>query len=165
MSMEPTLENSNYLFVNEITYRFNAPDRGDVIVFRHPENACNDFINNSWLNKTFRQGPCVNYIKRIIGLPGETVIIKDGTVTIKNSENPEGFVLNESYIPEDIKIIGDQSIIVDKDNYFVLGDNRLPNASSDSREWGTLPKRNIIGKAWLRVIPLNEFGFVKSADY
>lgn len=165
MSMEPNLDNNNYLFVNEISYRFGHPDRGDVVVFRHPENACNDFIENNWFNRTFRQGPCINYIKRVIGLPGETVIVKNGTVTIKNEQSPQGFILNETYIPADIKLLGDQTVTVPRDNYFVLGDNRLPNASSDSREWGTLPRKNIIGKAWLRVIPLNEFGIVKEGEY
>lgn len=165
MSMEPSLDNNNYLFVNEISYRFVNPDRGDVVVFRHPENACNEFIDNNWFNRTFRQGPCINYIKRVIGLPGETVTVKNGTVTIKNEQNSQGFILNEAYIPKDIKLLGDMTVTVPQDNYFVLGDNRLPNASSDSREWGTLPKQNIIGKAWLRVIPLNEFGIVKKGEY
>ena len=164
-SMEPNFHDNEYLFVDEISYDVSAPKRGDVVVFKHPEPTCTAFVNLNFINRIFRQGPCTNYIKRIIGLPGETVKIQNGTVTIKNTKDPSGFVLNETYVPSDTKLLGDMEVKVEKDKYFVLGDNRQPNASSDSREWGTLPKNHITGKAWLRVLPFNEFGFTPHPKY
>jgi len=166
-SMEPNFHDNEYIFVEELSYKFVGAGRGDVVIFKHPENQCTKFINENVVNKIFLQGPCTNFIKRVIGLPGETVIIKSGTVTIKNKENPNGFTLNESYIPKDdnFKLKGDISRTLGRDEYFVLGDNRQPNASLDSREWGVLPKSHITGKAWLVVLPVNHFGIVSHTKY
>lgn len=166
-SMEPNFHDNEYLFVDEISYRFSQPERGDVVVFKYPEESCSDFVNSNFFNRIFLQGPCTNFIKRIVGLPGETVIIKNGTVTIKNSDNPSGKVLNESYIPsgEEFRLSGDLTRTLSEDEYFVLGDNRQPNASSDSRMWGSLPKNHIIGKAWLQILPLDELGAIKHPSY
>ncbi len=166
-SMEPNFQNQNYIFVEGLTYLYSSPQRGDVVVFKHPEKQCNDFLNASYINRFLPFSPCTNFIKRIIGLPGETVIIKNGTVTIKNKEHPNGFTLNEPYIPDtaNFKLQGDETTTLGKDEYFTLGDNREPNASLDSREWGPLPRDHIIGKAWLRVLPLSEIGLIPEPKY
>ena len=176
-SMEPNFQNDNYILVESLSYALGGPQRGDVVVFEHPENTCNAYIKKhkikNFLDRLYFVGnippanPCVDFIKRVIGLPGETVIIKNGTITIKNSEHPDGFVLNESYIPKtaDFKLQGDITRTLGKDEYFTLGDNRQPNASLDSREWGPLPKDHIIGKAWLRLSPFNEAGFIPGPKY
>ncbi len=128
--MEPNFDNGQYLVVNEIGYRFESPERGDVIVFKFPLD------------------PSQFYIKRVIGLPGETVAIKDGQVLIN------GEYLDESvYLPEGTFTPGEMEITLEAGEYFVLGDNR--NASSDSRQWGVLPEENIIGQVWLRAWPVN----------
>ena len=139
-SMEPNYHSGDYLIIDEISYRFHTPERGDVIVFKYPYN------------------PADRYIKRVIGLPGETVEIKGGQIYI--SENGKVLVVNESsYLSKDLidawKNLEDASPVTLKEGqYFVLGDNR--NASSDSRRWGILPGENIIGKAALQ-ISLPEF--------
>ncbi|TSA43855.1 signal peptidase I [bacterium] len=136
-SMHPTFENLDYLVVDEFLYRFKAPARGDVIVFRYPNN------------------PSIFYIKRIIGLPGETVSIDHGIVTILKADG-EKLALTEPYIVnEDATYTKDVSL--NTDEYFAMGDNR-PN-SSDSRVWGPLPRKDIIGRVDLRLLPVREIGF------
>lgn len=164
-SMQPDFHNGDYLFVDELTYHFRAPDRGEVIVFRHPEEACTNFIDHSPLVKTVYEGPCKSYIKRVVGLPNETVKVQDGKVTIINAKNPNGFVLDEKYIEQGVQTLGNQSVTLGKDEYFVLGDNREPNASSDSREWGPLTPKYIVGKVFLRLYPTSDLGFIGKAKY
>lgn len=135
-SMQPQFYNGEYLIIDEFTYRREEPKRGDVVVFRYPKD------------------PSQFYIKRIIGLPGETVEIKNGKLEIFNQENPWGLVLNEPYLEEGEINRGDMSVKVDPSNFFVMGDNR--QASSDSRMWGTVDKKYIIGKVWLRAWPPNQ---------
>jgi signal peptidase I len=140
-SMHPTFENLDYLIVDEILYRFKAPERGDVVVFRYPGN------------------PSVFYIKRIIGLPGEIVSINHGAVTILTSSG-DRITLSEPYIVnEDATYTKDTSL--NPGEYFVMGDNR-PN-SSDSRVWGPLPAKDIIGRVDLRLLPVSEAGFFPGA--
>ena len=164
-SMLPGFHEGEYLFIDEASYHLRTPVRGEVIVFRHPDEACTAFVKNNQLLKTVVQGPCKSYIKRVIGLPGETVKIKDGEVTIINNKNPEGLVLTESYIESGVKTLGDQEIKLGSNEYYVLGDNREPNASSDSREWGPLTPDYIIGRAWLRLLPITDVGFISKAKY
>lgn len=136
-SMHPTFEHLDYLIVDEIVYRFKAPARGDVIVFRYPNN------------------PSIFYIKRIIGLPGETVSINHGQATITKTDGAM-LTLSEPYIVnEDATYTKDTSL--NSGEYFVMGDNR-PN-SSDSRVWGILPKKDIIGRVDLRLLPITQSGF------
>ena len=142
-SMEPSYHNGDYLLIDEISYRFSDPNRGDVIIFKFPGD------------------PSIFYIKRIIGLPGETVIILNGQIIIKNEESPEGFILKEKYIEE--LFSGDMEIILDYNDYFVLGDNR--NASHDSRRWGSLNVSLIIGKVFLRALPLGDIGLTNEPVY
>ena len=131
-SMEPNFENGDYLIVDELSYRFQEPQRGEVVVFKYP----NDISQR--------------YIKRIIGLPGETIEIKEGKIEVFNQQGEK--VLNETnYLPQDIFTAGDTNITLKGDEYFVLGDNRL--ASADSRRWGPLPKKDIIGKVIFRAWP------------
>ncbi|MFA6430252.1 MAG: signal peptidase I [Candidatus Paceibacterota bacterium] len=160
-SMDKTLANGNYLIIDEVSYRLQEPQRGDVIVFRVPEEAL--AISNYSLDKK------MFFIKRIIGLPGETVEINGDSVKIFNEKNPKGIVLNEPYAfvdklsPyfKDIK----KTIILKGDEYFVMGDNR--HNSSDSRFWGPLKKENIKGKTFLRLWPFNKITAVPGAynDY
>lgn len=164
-SMLPGFHEGEYLFIDEASYHLRAPIRGEVVVFRHPDENCSAFVNSNKVIKTVVQGPCTSYIKRIIGLPGETVLVRDGHVTIINSDNPSGFTLDEDYIETGVKTLGNLTVKVDSDEYFVLGDNREPNASSDSREWGPLKKDFIIGRAWLRLLPIPEIGFIRTTDY
>lgn len=133
-SMIPTFEDGQYLIVDEISYRLNDPKRDDVVVFRYPNDKTKFFI------------------KRIIGLPNETVDIKDSTVTITNKEHPEGLVLDQSYLKN---ISSDQKHFELKDDeYYVMGDNRP--ASSDSRYWGAVSRDLLIGKVFLRLLPINK---------
>ncbi len=130
-SMEPNLHPGQRLLINKVVYKFHEPERGDVIVFPNPNN------------------PDEDYIKRIIGLPGETIEIKDGVVYIN------GLGLDEPYIkdPPSRPFPGQK---IPENEYFVLGDNR--NNSSDSRAGWTVPQESIVGKAWLSTWPPSEWG-------
>ncbi|MFC1663980.1 signal peptidase I [Patescibacteria group bacterium] len=143
-SMEPNFENGDYLIIDEISYRLRSPERGEVVVFKYPQN------------------PSQRYIKRIIGLPGETIEVEDGKVIIFTENKPE--ILDESgYIPYYLQTFGDTRIILDENEYFVLGDNRT--SSSDSRRWGVLPEENIIGRVLLRAWPFTAFAKIEVPPY
>ncbi len=136
-SMSPNFEDGDYLIVDEITYRFQDPQRGEIIVFKYPKN------------------PSQRYIKRIVGLPGETVDISDGKVMIFNGK--ELIQLDEEeYLSSDIETLGNIRVELSGEEFFVLGDNR--NFSSDSRRWGTVPRRYIIGKVYFRAWPFATLG-------
>jgi len=138
-SMENTLSDGDNLIVDKITYRFTDPQRYDIIVF------------------PFQYEEKVYYIKRIIGLPGETIRIQDGDIYV------DGEILEESYGREVMRSSGiaEDPIVLGEDEYFVLGDNR--NYSTDSRDpsVGLIKRDHIIGRAWMRVWPLNEIGVLK----
>ncbi|MEK7604468.1 MAG: signal peptidase I [Patescibacteria group bacterium] len=136
-SMHPTFEHLDYLVVDEIVYALVAPARGDVVVFRYPGK------------------PSVFYVKRIIGLPGETVSIDHGKITITTESGAKQTLVESYIVNEDATYT--KSVRLNADEYFVMGDNR-PN-SSDSRVWGPLPRKNIIGRVDLRLLPLSQFGF------
>lgn len=144
-SMEPNFHDGDYLIVNEIGYKFDDPRRGDVIVFHYPND------------------PRQFFIKRIIGLPGEKIEIKNNEIVIYNKEHPDGFSLAEFYIPKSAVISKNHSKELKNDEYYVLGDNRI--ASSDSRVWGVLEKHHIVGKAWIRAWPFNDFSVFESIKY
>ncbi|MDD5038606.1 MAG: signal peptidase I [Dehalococcoidales bacterium] len=139
-SMEPTLPVGEHLIINKIVYRFHEPERGDIIVF-HPPSP-----------HDLKETP---YIKRIIGLPGESIEVNEGTVYVHKADGTV-LSLDEPYTREPARypFTGRQ---IPENEYFVLGDNR--NNSGDSREGWTVPRSNIIGKAWLVVWPLSEWGF------
>lgn len=133
-SMQHTFESGEYLIVDQLSYHFEEPERGDVVIFRYPKD------------------PSKFFIKRIIGLPGDVIEIEGSGVTITNTDHPDGVLLEESYIktmkpnPATSETLGDEE-------YFVMGDNR--DASSDSRSWGILQRDNIVGKAFVRLFPLS----------
>jgi signal peptidase I len=133
-SMDPTFSTGQFLIVDRVTYHFEEPHRGDVIVFEYPND------------------PKLYYIKRIIGLPGETVDIKQGKVTIVNALHPEGIELSEPYVSAAHFSVGNFHETLGPTKYFVMGDNRAE--SSDSRIWGPLDKDFIIGRPIVRLIPL-----------
>jgi len=132
-SMEPTLHDGQYLVISKLAYWLKAPGRGDIVVF-HPPNGISD-----------------DYIKRIVGLPGEQIRIEGGEVLVDGVALEEPYVANQGAYSGSWKLGNDQ--------YFVLGDNR--GNSSDSHMWGTLPEENIIGKAWLCYWPPEMWGLVK----
>ena len=140
-SMHPTFENLDYLIVDELVYDFSAPARGDVIVFRYPKN------------------PSVFYIKRIIGLPGEKITIQNGTVTVTKADGST-LTLTEPYVVDEDATYS-RSFTLNAGEYFVMGDNR-PN-SSDSRVWGPLPNKDIIGRVDARLLPVAKFGLFPGA--
>ena len=144
-SMEPNFHDGDYLIVNEIGYRLDDPKRGDVVIFHYPND------------------PSQFFIKRIIGLPGEKIEIKNNEITIYNKEHSDGFTLDEVYIPRSAIISKDYSQELKNDEYYVLGDNRA--ASSDSRVWGVLEKHYIVGKAWVRAWPFNNFSVFEGVEY
>lgn len=150
--MEPAFENNEYLIINEFGYKrtevgvpgksffavepFKKLERSEVIVFRYPKNRSQFFI------------------KRIIGLPGEKIEIKDNRVIIYNAENSDGWVLDEkNYLSESVRTNGEMVLKLKEGEYFVLGDNRM--FSSDSRFWGPVSSSDIIGKVLLRAWPLD----------
>lgn len=131
-SMEPNFENGDYLIIDEISYRFREPQRGEVIVFKYP------------------QKPSQRFIKRIIALPGETVEIENGKVIIYKNGKPQ--ILDESdYLFSFLQTAGNIRVSLGEDEYFVLGDNRT--FSLDSRRFGILPKEQILGRAFCRAWP------------
>ena len=143
--MEPNFYDHEYLIINEISYRLGGPERGDIIVFKYPRDTSQYFI------------------KRIIGLPGETVQIKDGSVTIYNKDNSGGMTLAEKYLGSDVKTFGDRTISLGSDEYFILGDNRL--ASFDSRSFGPVKEKYIVGKVWVRGWPFDKIKVFEKPEY
>lgn len=131
-SMEQTFSNGDYLLIDQLTYRFRTPERGEVVVFRNDEGTY--------------------FIKRVIGLPGETVTVNDGVVRIADSTRPTGYVLDETYLPADLVTSGVADVSLGDNEYFVMGDNRP--YSYDSRSWGAIEKKEIVGVARLRLWPI-----------
>jgi len=145
-SMEPNFFNGQYLIIDEISYRFEEPKRGDVVVFHYPQDTSQYFI------------------KRIIGLPNETVEIFGGRVKIYNDASPLGFILDENqYLHQDLGTAGDTKENLGPNEYFVLGDNR--QFSLDSRSWGFLSKNDLVGRVWLRAWPLQTAEIFSAPQY
>ncbi len=132
-SMVPNFSDGDYLLIDELTYRFRAPERGEVVVFRYPKNES------------------VYFIKRVIGLPGDKVEIKDKTITVFDQKNPGGLKLDEKYLPGDLGPFGNAEFQVPEGSYFVMGDNRA--YSFDSRSWGMLPNSDVVGLVQFRLWP------------
>ena len=144
-SMQNTFQNLDYLIIDRLTYDFKAPQRGDVVVFALPQQLLRDLI------------------KRVIGLPGDTVALSGSgpVVTITNAEHPEGFTLSEPYLdPANLGGASNMRVTLGPDEYFVLGDNR--HVSADSRLWGILPRKDIVGRVFLRLYPFNDIGVLPS---
>lgn len=137
-SMDPTFHNGQYLIVDELSYRFAAPQRGEVVIFRYPKD------------------PSEFFIKRIIGLPGETVTIRNGVIEVSETGGKvitlsEPYVINQGNGADAVYPLG-------PNDYFVMGDNRPE--SSDSRIWGVLPRQNIVGRAVMRLLPIDQLGLL-----
>lgn len=147
-SMQPNFHDRDYLIVDRLSYRTSPPQRGDVIVLKYPKDESEFFI------------------KRIIGLPGDTIEFQNNRVVIVNQQYPNGLVLNEPYIPAGVPTLplGPSTIgPLPQGEYFVLGDNRT--GSSDSRFWGLLPADDIVGRVWMRVFPVSQFGLIPRQSY
>ncbi|MCX6807169.1 MAG: signal peptidase I [Candidatus Berkelbacteria bacterium] len=143
-SMESNFHDKDYLLVDKLSYKFKDPQRGDVVIF-HPPNRS------------------VFYIKRVIGVPGDKIVIQQDGVTIYNIKNPNGVGLKETYLKQLTKTNGSITQTLYDDEYFVLGDNR--ENSSDSREFGVIPKKNVAGRVFLTVFPFSDFQFIKKIQY
>jgi signal peptidase I len=133
LSMFATLDDNDYLIADKVAYRLHAPQRGDIVILRPPTDNSKDFI------------------KRVIALPGEQLIVRDGAVFIN------GHHLNEPYLPEQWTVFNNLSVTtIPPNQYFVMGDNR--NRSQDSRTFGPISRDRIDGRAWFRIWPINNFG-------
>ncbi|MFH1854811.1 MAG: signal peptidase I [bacterium] len=142
-SMEPNFQNNDYLITDKISYRLHAPQRGEAIIFHPPDN------------------PSVNYLKRITGVPGDTIEVKNGEVFVNSKKIVEPYVSSgeKTKTPSNDEI----KVTLKSDEYFVLGDNR--DHSRDSREIGPIPKENIVSRIWLRLFPLNAIGAPAAQHY
>ncbi len=138
-SMQDTFQSGEYLIVDQVSYKLHTPTRGDVVVFRYPKD------------------PSKFFIKRVIGVPGDTVSIEGSTVRIINEQYPDGFILNEPYIKSMRNGIILEEKLGDRE-YFVMGDNR--DQSSDSRVWGVLQEERIVGRAFVRLFPPQTFDYL-----
>lgn len=147
-SMEPNFDDGQYLVIDELSYRFRSPQRGEVVIFHYP-------LDRSQY-----------YIKRIIGLPNETIELNGERIKIYNKEHELGFVLDESkYLSDDVitGAAGDAKFTLGDKEYFVMGDNR--QASYDSRRWGAVPSADIVGRAWLRAWPPQTASVFAAPEY
>lgn len=142
-SMEPNFYDHEYLIIDEISYRFNQPQRGDIVVFKYPKDP-----------KQF-------FIKRVVGLPGERVKIEDNKIYI------DGTILTEAYLDSEAETVlalrGYGDVVLGSDEYFLLGDNR--SQSLDSRSFGPVKREYIIGRTWLRGWPFNRVTFFSAPEY
>lgn len=143
--MEPNFFSGDYLLIDEITYRIRPPERGEVIVFRYPGDK-----------KTY-------FIKRIMGLPGERLVLEDDKITVFNKDNPNGLSLSENYLPLATKFSGKEEVVLKDGEYFVMGDNRY--YSFDSRSWGNLKKNEIVGMVRVRLWPFNKVNAFEKPAY
>lgn len=137
-SMDNTFHSGEYLIVDQVSYYFEQPKRGEVIIFKYPRD------------------PSKYFIKRVVGVPGDTIEINGSTVTITNEQHPDGVVLNEPYI-KSMRPGASISETLGEHEYFVMGDNR--DQSSDSRTWGVLQESYIVGRAFLRLFPPGEMDY------
>jgi signal peptidase I len=143
-SMEPNFFDHEYLIIDELSYRLHQPERGDIVVFHYPRD------------------PKQVFIKRVIGLPGETVEIASGQVKIYNSQNPNGKVLDEAYLDQEYTSAA-PPLTLKAGEYFLLGDNRA--ASLDSRYFGPVQGSAIIGRVWVRGFPLDRWRWFSEVSY
>lgn len=143
-SMEPNFYDHEYLIIDEISYRFSSPARGDIVVFRYPRD------------------PSQFFIKRVIGLPGETLEVHRNAVRIYDKDHPEGVQLDEPYL-DGVPTPGDVRVQLGPNEYFLMGDNR--DASMDSRSFGPVDASVLVGKVWLRGLPLNRVTVFDTPDY
>ena len=144
-SMMPNFPNGEFLLTDKVTYRYKEPERGDVVIFKPPTNKEEEFI------------------KRIIGLPGDSISLNNGKIFVNGSLLQEDYIDGRIYTSGGSFLREGTAVIVPEESYFVAGDNR-PH-SSDSREWGTISKDAITGRAWLVYWPISNAGTVESPSY
>jgi len=150
-SMVPNFQDGEYVLTDKISYKIGTPGRGDVIVFHAPEAA------------NCPKGTGCDFIKRVLGLPGDKVEVKDNAIWVNDRK------LDEPYIPENFDVLpglflkNNKFVVLGADEYFVSGDNRP--YSSDSRSWGPIRSSNIVGRAFFRYWPPKAAGWVKHFDY
>ncbi|TSC74265.1 MAG: signal peptidase I [Parcubacteria group bacterium Gr01-1014_44] len=145
-SMEPTFNDGDYVLIDEVSYRFRDPQRGEVVIFRSPQDRSQFFI------------------KRVIGLPGEKIQISNNKITLFNQQNQKGFVLDESfYLDPGAPTMGNLQDTMNENNFFVLGDNR--SHSSDSRLWGAVDRKLITGRVMFRAWPLDKIAKFEPVVY
>jgi len=145
-SMLPNFFNDEHLLTNKLVFLFRSPQRGDVIIFKAPDN------------------PEYDYIKRIIGLPGDTIEVKESHFLVNNRAINEAAYLPAGTLTKAGYYLHEgQKLVVPSNAYFVSGDNR--GNSSDSRDFGPVPKKSIIGQAWLMYWPVNKLGIIKEMTY
>ena len=144
-SMLPNFHDHENLLTDKISYRFHEPKRGDVVVFKAPRNQEYE------------------YIKRIIGLPGETILLDQGEVFVNDRILEEPYLTSDVHTQKGSFAAEGKLIAIETNHYFVMGDNR--SHSSDSREWGLVPRENIVGKAWFRYWPPGSVGLIKAFEY
>lgn len=145
-SMEPNFHDYEYLIIDEISFRFRQPERGEIVVFHSPYN---------WQDY---------FIKRVVGLPGERVVINNGEVYIYNEEFKYGTKLDESdYLSVEVRTPGEVDLKIGENEYFIMGDNR--NSSLDSRVFGAIARHQIVGRAWLRAWPFSRLADFTLPDY
>lgn len=143
-SMEPNFYDHEYLIIDELSLRLREPVRGEIVVFRYPRD------------------PSQYFIKRVIALPGETIEVSDGRVKIYNQEHPNGVLLDEAYL-EGERTTGKLRATLAADEYYLLGDNR--DSSLDSRSFGSVHTDNIIGRVWVRGLPISRVGTFELPAY
>lgn len=144
-SMEPNFFDHEYLIIDELSYRFKEPNRGDIVVFHYPNDPKNYFI------------------KRVIALPGETVEIIDGQVKVYNDDYPNGIVLDERAYLDDIYTAQTRRETLKANEYFVLGDNRA--SSLDSRYFGPISEDVVVGRVWVRGWPFDRWKIFSPPNY
>lgn len=143
-SMEPNFYDHEYLIIDEISYRLREPARGEIVVFRYPRD------------------PRQFFIKRVVGLPGETIEITGGNVLLYSEEHPNGIVLEEDYIVEE-RTNGKTKSVLGSEEYYLLGDNR--DESLDSRAFGPVRRDGIVGRVWVRGLPFSRIGTFAAPEY
>ncbi len=150
-SMEPTFLSGEYVLTDKVSYQTGEPRRGDVVVFHAPEAAgC-------------AQGTGCDFIKRVIGLPGDTLSVHDNAIYINGQALPEPYIPPENYTKAGEFTAGGREVFLGENEYFVVGDNRP--FSSDSRVWGPIGKQNIVGRAFLRYWPVDKAGIIPRVAY
>jgi len=144
-SMVPNFHNGDYIITDKVSYKIGSPQHGDIIVFKNPRDESQDFI------------------KRIIGIPGDTVKVENGVVTVNGTQIPEPYLLSGLFTENRAYFTEGKEVTVEDGKYIVFGDNR-PN-SSDSREWGFITNAEIIGKVFLRYWPADQIGIIKGSPF